>query len=173
MLPWKQLEEDVRRIGTPCVWVAVLLAAACRPGAVPLTETRAAAIRDSVTVAMERFREVGASTDREAIAAFYSESPAFRFYENGTLRYRSAADVRAGLEGLAPGMRITTEYTDTDIVALAPGLAQVRTRFESTVRGEDGFEFNYGGAATMLWAHEPGGWRILSGHTSAPVPRGG
>ncbi len=74
---------------------------------------------------------------------------------------------------LGPTMRITTEYSDIDIEALAPGLALVRSLFESTLQGEGGFEFNYGGAMTTVWVHEADGWRILSGHTSAPVPRGG
>ena len=35
---------------------------------------------------------------------------------------------------LGPTMRITTEYSDIDIEALAPGLALVRSLFESTLR---------------------------------------
>lgn len=156
-----------------CVVLALCVGFGCQPQDAGLSEARAGAIRDSVAAAMEAFREVGSGSDPAAVGVFYSESPAFRFYENGALRYESAADVRAALEGLGPGMRITTEYSDTDIQALAPGLAQVRALFESTLRGEGGFKFTYGGAVTILWAREPGGWRILSGHSSAPVPRGG
>lgn len=147
----------------------------CQADAVPLSEARAASIRDSVATAMDTFRETGSGPDPSAVGGFYSESPSFRFYENGELRYRSAGDVRAALAGFAPGMRISTEYSETDIEPLAPGLAMVRSLFRSTVEveGEDGFEFQYGGAVTMLWTHEAGGWRILSGHSSAPVPRGG
>ncbi|MDE2664465.1 MAG: nuclear transport factor 2 family protein [Gemmatimonadota bacterium] len=130
-------------------------------------------MRDSVSATLEEFRAMGVAGAWEAAGDFYSDSPAFRFYENGELRYASAADVRAALADLGPGAQLTTEYSDTDIAPLAPGLAQVRSRFESTLRGEDGSEVGYGGAVTMLWVHEPGGWRILSGHSSAPVPRGG
>ena len=70
-------------------------------------------------------------------------------------------------------MRITTEYSDIAIEALAPGIAIVRSLFESTVRGEGGLAFTYGGAMTTVWVHEADGWRMLSGHTSAPVGRGG
>ncbi|WP_419161362.1 DUF4440 domain-containing protein [Candidatus Palauibacter sp.] len=156
-----------------CASLGVWLCLGCQPEAAPLTETHASAIRDSVATAMDTFREIGSGPDPSAVAGLYSESPTFRFYENGELRYRSAADVRAALEGLPPGMRISTEYSDTDIEALAPGLALVRSLYESTIEGEGGFEFGYGGAVTILWAHEPGGWRILTGHSSAPVPRGG
>ena len=153
--------------------LAIGLGFGCQSTRPPLTEAHAEAIRDSVAAAMEEFRNLGEAADREAVGNFYSESPAFRFYENGELRYESAGDVRAALADLGPGMRITTEYSETDIEPLAPGLAQVRSRFESTLSGEGGFELSYGGAVTMLWVHETGGWRILSGHSSAPVPRGG
>lgn len=165
----------VRRLALPCVCLAAWAGFGCQPDADawPLSVTHAAAIRDSVSTAMQEFRELGAGPDPAAVAGLYSESPTFRFYENGELRYRSAAEVRAALEAFPPGMRISTEYSETDIEPLAPGLALVRSLFQSTLEGPDGFEFQYGGAATMLWTHEAGGWRILSGHTSAPVPRGG
>lgn len=165
----------VARTILPVACLALCANLGCGPDADPasLSEAHAAAIRDSVARAFDAFRELGSGADPTAAAHFYSASPAFRFYESGTLRYESAADVRAALEGLGPGMRITTEYSDTDIEALAPGLALVRSLFESTLREGGGFEFTYGGAVTMLWASEPGGWRILSGHSSAPVPRGG
>ena len=165
----------IRRLTLPVACLAVCTSFGCRPDADPasLSEARATAIRDSVTIAFDAFRELASGPDPTAVAGLYSDSPAFRFYESGELRYESAADVRAAIEGLGPGTRITTEYSDTDVEALAPGLALVRSLFETTLRGEGGFEFSYSGALTMLWAHEPGGWRILSGHSSSPVPRGG
>ncbi len=156
-----------------CLCFAAWSGLGCGSDGTRLSEARAAAIRDGVTTAMDRFREIASGPNPAAAADFYSKSPAFRFYESGELRYESAADVRAALEGLGPAMRVTTEYSNTDVEPLAPGLALVRSLFESTILGEGGFEFSYGGAVTMLWAHEPGGWRILSGHSSSPVPRGG
>ncbi len=165
----------LQRPTLPAAFLVLCTSLGCRPDAGPagLSEAHATAIRDSVSSTLDAFRELGSGPDPAAAAGFYSESPAFRFYENGALRYGSAAEVRAALEGLGPGMRITTEYSDTDIEALAPGLALVRSLFESTLQGEGGFEFSYGGAMTTLWVHEPDGWRIVSGHTSSPVPRGG
>ena len=155
--------------------LALCASPGCQTDADPggLSEAHAAAIRDSLSSALDAFRELGSGPDPTAAAGFYSESPAFRFYENGALRYESAAEVRAALEAVGAGMRITTEYTNTDIEALAPGLALVRSLFESTLRGVGGLAVTYGGAMTTVWVHEADGWRILSGHTSAPVPRGG
>ena len=156
-----------------CLGLAVLAGPGCGSEPAPLTEPHAAAMRDSLSATLEEFRAMGIASAWEAAGDFYSESPAFRFYENGELAYESAADVRAALADLGPGTQIATEYSDTDIEPLAPGLAQIRSRFKSTLRTEDGSEFGYGGAVTMLWVHETGGWRILTGHSSAPVPRGG
>ncbi|MDE0358498.1 MAG: nuclear transport factor 2 family protein [Gammaproteobacteria bacterium] len=166
---------SLRRQLLAAACLALCATSGCRPDPDPagLSEAHAAAVRDSVSNALDAFRELGSSPDPTAVASFYSESPAFRFYESGALRYESAADVRAALEGLGPGMRVTTEYSSTDIEALAPGVALVRSLFESTLEGEDGFAFTYGGAMTTVWVHEADGWRILSGHTSAPVPRAG
>ena len=163
----------VSRPALTAACLALCACLGCRPGpdSVALSEAHAAAIRDSVSSALDAFSERGSGPDPSAAAGFHSESRAFRFYENGALRYESAAEVRAALEGLGPAMRITTEYSDIDIVALAPGLALVRSLFESTLRGEGEFTFTYGGAMTTVWVHEADGWRILSGHTSAPVPR--
>lgn len=153
--------------------LAIWLGFGCQSAPASLTEPHAAAIRDSVAAALQEFRDLGTAADWEAVGDFYSESPHFRFYENGALQYRSAADVRAALGAFPPETRIRTDYRDTDVVALAPGLAHVRARFESTFTGADGSAFGFGGAVTMIWAHETGGWRILSGHSSAPVPRRG
>ena len=167
--------DRLRRLTLVAACLALCASLGCQAGADPaeLSEAHAAAIRDSVSSALQAFRELGSGPDPTAAAGFYSESPAFRFYENGMLRYGSAADVRAALEGVGAGMRITTEYSDTDVAALAPGLALVRSLFESRLQGESGFALTYGGAMTTVWVHEADGWRILSGHTSAPLPRGG
>ena len=164
-----------RRRALTAACLALFATSGCRPDGQPatLSEAHAGAIRDSVSSALDAFRELGSGADPAAAAGFYSGSPAFRFYESGALRYESAADVRTALEGLGPGLRVTTEYSDTDIEPLAPGVALVRSLFESTVAGEGGFAFTYGGAMTTVWVHEADGWRIVSGHTSAPVPRAG
>ena len=114
-----------------------------QPDADPVgqSEAHAAAIGDSVSSALDAFRELGSGPDPTAAGGSCSESAAFRFYESGALRYESAADERTALKGLGPGMRVPAEYSDTDIEALAPGLALVRFLFESTFQGEGGFTF--------------------------------
>ena len=72
-----------------------------------LSEAHDAAIRDSVSSALDPFREPGSGPDPTAVGGSCSESPAFRFYESGALRCESAADPRAALRGPGPAMRIT------------------------------------------------------------------
>lgn len=148
--------------------------AACQPtdAQLPLDEARAAAIRDSVTAALAEFRTLSNAAEWDRVLPFYSASPDFRFFENGELQYRSAEDVRSALASLPPGMRIETTYSEVEVLPVRPGLATVSATFESTATVSGG-GFSYGGMVTMLWGHESGGWRILSGHSSAPVPRGG
>ena len=62
-----------------------------------LSEGHGAAIRDSVSSALDAFRALGSGPDPTAVGGFYSESPAFRFY--GAPRYESAPDLRAALRG--------------------------------------------------------------------------
>ena len=69
----------------------------CQPDADPagLSEAHAAAIRDSVSIALDAFRERGSGPDPTAVGGSCSDSPAFRFYESGAMRYESAAGAPA------------------------------------------------------------------------------
>ena len=120
-----------------------------------------------------RFRELGSGPDPTAVGGLCSESPAFRFRGSAALRCVSAADLRAALRGPGSAVRITTECSDIDIEAPAAGVALVRYLFESALRGEGGFASTCRGAMTTVRVQEADGWRILSSHTSAPLPRGG
>lgn len=146
---------------------------ACVPDEAPLTDAHAVAIQDSVRAVLDDFLRYSDTARWDSLGALYSDDPGFRFYESGTLQYESATAVRAALASLPPGMEISTEHHDTDIRPLAPGVALVRTLFESTFADSSGAGFGFSGAVTMLWVHEAAGWRILSGHSSTPVRRGG
>ena len=77
-----------------------------------LPEGHAAAICDSVSSALDAFRELGSDPDPTAVGGFCSESPAFRFYENGAPRYESEPDLRAAPRDLGPAMRITEGHPE-------------------------------------------------------------
>ena len=139
--------------------LALCTSLGCRPDADPagLSEAHAATVRDSVASALDAIRGLGSGPDATALGGSCSDSPVLRFYESEAQRYESAADARAALEGVGSGMRDTTGYSNTDIEALAPGLALVRSLFESTLQGAGGFAFTYGGAMTTVRVHEADG----------------
>jgi ketosteroid isomerase-like protein len=145
----------------------------CSPGAPSFGEAERAAIRDSVAAALAAFQRHSSAGQWDSLAALYSTDAGFRFLESGESRYRTASAIREALNTVPPGTQINTTYRDTEIDPLAPGLASVTTLFETAFADSSGKAmFSFGGALSMVWAHEAGGWRIRSGHSSAPVPRG-
>jgi SnoaL-like protein len=153
--------------------VASITAGCARPAAAPpsqLTDAWASAIRDSAATALQAIRRHSEAAQWDSLAVMYSETPGFRFVENGTVRYRSAAAIRQALSSVPIGTRIQTQYRDTEIAALAPGLADVATLFETSFIDPGGARFSFQGAVTLILAHEPGGWRIIRGHSSSPPP---
>jgi hypothetical protein len=89
------------------------------------------------------------------------------------IRDSVSAAVRAALAEVPAGMHITTDYRELQIDPVGPGAAMVTALFETTFADSAGPRFRFGGALSLLWTHEADGWRIRSGHSSAPVPRGG
>ena len=145
-------------------------AAPAPPPAGELTESWASAIRDSASTAVQAIRRYSEAAQWDSLAMLYSEAPGFRFMENGTLRYPSSAAIREALASVPKGTRIQTQYRNTEIAALAPGLADVVTLFQTSFVDSAGTRFSFEGAVTLLLAHEPGGWRIIRGHSSSPPP---
>jgi len=99
---------------------SLVLSLACAPAPTALSEAHAAAIRDSVTQAQTRFRELSARAHWDSLGAFYSTAPGFRFAESGAVQYRSATEVRRALSRMPAGTRIETSYRDSEIDAVAP-----------------------------------------------------
>lgn len=150
--------------------VAGACAAPAPPPAGQLTEAWASAIRDSASTMLQALRRYSEAAQWDSVAALYSESPGFRFAENGTLRYPSSAAIRQALGSVPIGTRIQTQYRNTEIAALAPGLADVVTLFQTSFVDSGGTRFSFEGAVTLLLAHESTGWRIIRGHSSSPPP---
>lgn len=122
---------------------------------------------------MAEFQRHSIGAQWDSLAVLYSPSTAFRFLESGSIRYGSRAAVRAALTAAPAGTHITTNYRDLQIDPVAPGAAMVTALFETTFADSSGPRFRFSGALSLLWTHEAEGWRIRSGHSSVPVPRGG
>ena len=152
--------------------LAAAIAVACTERSFEMTESHATAMRDSVRAALADFTRHSAAAQWDSMVALYSTRPEFRWVENGSIAYRSAADIRTALSGMPAGTRVETKYDDTEITPLAPGVASVFTLFETRL-GEPGAAFaGFEGAMTITFVREAAGWRMLAGHTSsAPIRR--
>jgi hypothetical protein len=156
----------------PFVAVGAVLAGACGvPAAQPLTAVRAAAIRDSVQATLDTFRRYSAAGQWDSLAALYANDADFRWLEQGVIQYRSAAQIREALRRASPTTRIETDYWDTKIVPLAPGVAAVATAFHTKlIESGNSPSREFSGVLDMTVVHRDGGWRILMGHSSSRPP---
>lgn len=137
------------------------------PPAEALTGERATAIRDSLRGFLAAYSASVERGDWDAVGALYSEDPGFVWIEDGRVAYDSAAEVRASLAGMAGVIRSArTEFHSIRVLPLAPGLATISSEFRHTFAMEGGDDLELTGALTATVAHEEGGWRFLSGHTS-------
>jgi len=160
-----------------------------------LAEAHAAAMRDSVRAFLDSWSEGTDPGAWEQMLTWYADDPDFVWMEDGQVRYRSVDAIREGLDGLAGAFsRATTEFSDLSITPLAPGLANVVTRFHTTLHpagtagSEDSVDtaapaaggppgpsrvVEYGGGMTLTVVHGANGWKVLHGHTSSATDRGG
>ena len=152
--------------------VILLGSIGCVRPAADLTAEHAAAIGDSARVFLAEFSRLSAAARWDSLGALYSDRTDFRFLESGEVRYPSAAAIRDAFASMPVGTRIRTENTDVAVQPLAPGVAGVSARFATQFLDSTGAGFRFGGAISLTLQHEPAGWRIVSGHSSAPVPRG-
>lgn len=142
------------------------LTSGCEPSTPSANTVHAAAICDSVRTELTNLLSLQAAARWDSVAQLYSRDTSFRWIDSGK-EYR----LGAMLQGLAAlrGVRAATRYDSTQIVALAPGLASITSQYRTEYLGASP-EVRFEGAISMLWAHEPNGWRIRGGHSSSANP---
>lgn len=136
------------------------------------TAAHAAAVRDSATVFLAEFGRLSRAAQWDSVGALYSDRTDFRFLESGALQYASATAVRDALGGVPSGQRIESVYEDIAVQPVGPGVAVISARFTTRFVDSTTTLFSFGGALSLVLHHEAAGWRIISGHSSAPVRRG-
>lgn len=134
------------------------------------TDAHAAALTDSIEGALAEFTRLTAAGRLDSAAALYSTNTGFRFLESGLVKYHSAAEVREALTAMPPGTPLRTTFSELHVDPIRPGVGTSTALFRTEI-GEPGRGFAFNGAISMVWVHEPDGWRIRSGHSSAPVAR--
>jgi ketosteroid isomerase-like protein len=147
--------------------LAFLASAQCGTSSSGLTASHAVAIRDSVRAALADFGRYAAAAQWDSLMRLYSADSSFRWIEDG--RRGGPVAVRKAYSSLPPGLRVETTYDSTEVVPLAPGIAALTTYYRTRFVGSP-TPVQYAGAISMVWTHEPGGWRIRSGHSSSGAP---
>ncbi len=152
-----------------CLGVAI----ACQPSSSQLTESHRNAIEDSVRHFLTEFAEQVNTGELTTIIPYYANEPGFHWIENGALSYPSYDSVTATLRRMAPTIAESRfEFEELRVVALAPGAASISMLFRQFFTDTSDFAFDFGGAMTLIAVHRDDGWKLISGHISAPVQSG-
>jgi ketosteroid isomerase-like protein len=152
--------------------ILVLLAAgACRStGPTELTDTRRAAIADSVRRAFGDFTAALGRGDVVQAIQFYSDDPGFRWVEDGTVRYTSRRDIADGLERIRTYASVAFRFDEPSIDVVAPNVAILTTITETTLSDTSGKSLSFAAALTVTMVRDSAGWRARSGHSSTVRP---
>jgi len=137
-----------------------------------LPQAQAAAVRKGVQATLDAYREHAAAGRWDELMRLYADDPRFRWVSNGIVEARAVEQIRKYFATLPPSARVETTYQDPEITPLAPGVAMVTTLYQTRLVDPKSGGFSFGGALTMILVERPDGWKILSGHVSAPVRRG-
>jgi hypothetical protein len=112
-----------------------------------LAASHAAAIVDSVQSFMAGFQRHYAAARWDSVAALYSGDARFRWVESGVVVARSAREIGQYLDQMPPGMKLATTYSEMEIFALAPGMAQIVTSFKSVMGDPAAGGASWGGSS--------------------------
>jgi ketosteroid isomerase-like protein len=151
--------------------VLLLGTAACATPAPTFTATHRTAIIDSVQVMLTSWRDAFNAKDFARAASFYSNDPAFRWLENGEMKFRTAKELGDTMKAEAPRFQsLTMSLIEPEITPVAPGVAEVTSNFTQKVTDGAGQTFGLAGAMSMTVVHGDSGWKFLVGHLSVVAP---
>jgi ketosteroid isomerase-like protein len=148
-----------------------MMAAACATPAPVFTTAHRAAIVDSVQVMLTAWRDAFNARDFSQAAAFYSNDSAFRWFENGELKFRTARELGDTMKAEGPRFQsLAMSLIEPEITPTAPGVAEVTSNFTQKVTDSAGQTFGLAGAMSMTVVHGDSGWKFLVGHLSVVAP---
>ncbi len=149
--------------------LAAVMLGACapHPDEAALSAAHRTAIIDSVRPVVAAWTDAMNHRDAAAAARYYSDDPAFRWIENGEIRYTSPAEVVAAMSEVFPSLRtFDLHLVEPTITPVAPGAASVTASFTQTMTDTAGKVVGIAGAVSFTMVHADSGWRILVGHSS-------
>lgn len=148
--------------------IAVLIAAGgCSRSPAPVTASNQG-IHAETLAFLDRWNAALGAQDRPAIRAAYTDSDQFQWFEDGILRYESAAEILAALDQFPPGTRLRTTLSNVTTRALSDRFVHASADFQTRIEMPHGV-FEFGGVFTMVLERTPGGLVFFTGHTSKQV----
>ncbi|MGH7523005.1 MAG: hypothetical protein ACREK8_01735 [Gemmatimonadales bacterium] len=130
--------------------IASLLATACQRHPTPLSADQQRLIVDSVQTMLTGWRDALDARNFTLAAKYYSNDPAFRWFEDGELKYRSGREIGDAMTAMAPAYReFTLSLIEPEITALAPGIAAVTTNFAQKMTDTTGRTVGFAGALSF------------------------
>jgi len=154
-----------------CAAAALITMTACGAASTKLTPAHRDAIVDSVQTMVSAWRDAFNARDFARAASFYATDSAFRWFENGDLKFASAAALRDTMLAEAPTFRsLSMSLQGVTITPVAPGVAEFSATFTETVVDTAGKTMGIAGAVSATAVHGGSGWRFLVGHSSTLLP---
>lgn len=154
-----------------CLTALLLGATACGAPRATLTAAHRAAMVDSVEGMLTAWRDAFNARDFARAATFYSSDSAFRWLENGEMRFRTARELGDTMQAEGPGLgAVALSLVEPEITPVAPGVAEVTSSFAEKVTDPTGQMTGFAGVMSMTVIHGDSGWRFLVGHVSLVTP---
>jgi uncharacterized protein (TIGR02246 family) len=120
-------------------------------------------IVQAIEQAMRSFEAAERALDADGLIRHFADVPGFHVYNDGVLLSYEA--MTAGVRSAFPTLRsIDGGFSNVQVMVLAPDAALVTSKFQETVTDGAGAQMRQHGAASWLWQHVDGEWRIVFGH---------
>jgi len=117
----------------------------------------------AVEAAMTSFEAAERALDAERIVAHFAQVEDFHVYNDGErLDY---AAITANLRSVFPSLQsVEGGFHDVQVIVLAADAALATATFREIMAGRTGTVTRVRGAASWLWRHIEGSWKIIYGH---------
>ena len=149
----------------------LLLAIACQPATMELTDAERATIADEVTAIQTQFWNDWEAVNFDAAMAYYRTNPDPVWAWMGEVR-SGVEDLTALFRGILEGLaRQELTVDDRQVVVLGQDAAYVIDRISFSAFDAEGAEAMSGRfVASVVWVRSNGEWKVAGGHESIPLP---
>lgn len=162
-----QKGSAMRRVILPLM----LLAVACQPATMELTEEQKAAIAEELTQAFDDYAVAVRQLDQESALGFFQQSEDIAFAEFGAITLSWSALAEMVREGWPMYASVESfEWGNLHIQVLAPTVAAVTTTFDFAATDTAGAPIAISGTFTAVWAEGDGEWKIVNVAETFPQP---